>query len=102
MRKPFRYLIPGALRPSNDELWWLKQDLSELRSELHKVVSEVIVIHGTSDKLVPFSNVFFMKTHLVNARSIETVSIENGNHFIPWEEFELIRDKLAAIRLTLQ
>jgi hypothetical protein len=22
-----RYLIPGALRPSNDELWWLKKDL---------------------------------------------------------------------------
>jgi hypothetical protein len=59
---PLRYLVPGALRPSNDELWWLK-NLFSLAPELKKITSAVI-IHGTKDALVPFSNVAFMKKAL--------------------------------------
>lgn len=32
--KPIRYIIPGALRTSNDELWWLKADLLLLKPQL--------------------------------------------------------------------
>ena len=53
MAKPIKYLIPGALRPSNDELWWLKDDLKIMKPQLHKITSNVIIIHGTKDQLVP-------------------------------------------------
>lgn len=97
--KPVRYLIPGALRPSNDELWWLKADLRAMRPQLKNISCEVTIIHGTKDPLVPFGNVAFMQKSFVNARKIDVIAIENANHFIPWEHFDLIRDKLAAIQL---
>jgi len=92
--KPLRYLIPGALRTSNDELWLLKSDLFKLRPKLKNVRCDVTIIHGTKDPLVPYSNVAFMKKAFVNAKSIDVIPIENANHFIPWEHFELIRDVL--------
>ena len=33
---PLKYLVPGALKPSNDELWYLKQDLKDMKSEFEK------------------------------------------------------------------
>jgi len=92
--KPLRYLIPGALRTSNDELWLLKSDLFKLRPKLKNIRGDVTIIHGTKDPLVPYSNVAFMKKAFVNAKSIDVIPIENANHFIPWEHFELIRDVL--------
>ena len=92
--KPLRYLIPGALRTSNDELWLLKSDLFKLRPKLKNIRGDVTIIHGTKDPLVPYSNVAFMKKAFVNAKSIDVIPIENANHFIPWEHFDLIRDVL--------
>ena len=95
---PLRYLIPGALRPSNDELWWLKQDLVALEPELKKITCDVTIIHGTKDVLVPYSNVAFMKKMFVNAKSIDTITIEKANHFIPWSHYEIVRNALLNIQ----
>ncbi len=95
--KPIRYLIPGAFRPSNDELWWLKDDLVNMKSELYKITSNVVIIHGTKDPLVPYSNVAFMKKEFLNAKNIEIISIENANHFIPWEHYEEIKKSLMNL-----
>jgi pimeloyl-ACP methyl ester carboxylesterase len=94
---PLRYLIPGALRPSNDELWWLKHDLVVMQRDLKKIQCKVVIIHGTKDQLVPFSNVPFMEKEFVNAKSIDVIAIEGANHFIPWEHFDIIRDRLLAL-----
>ncbi|MFV8271042.1 alpha/beta fold hydrolase [Flavobacterium sp. GT2N3] len=94
---PLRYLIPGALRPANDELWWLKQDLIALKPELKKITCDVTIIHGTKDALVPYSNVAFMKKMLVNAKSIDTITIEKANHFIPWSHYDIVRNELLNL-----
>lgn len=96
--KPGRYLVPGALQPSNDELWWLKQDLKTMQPQLGKITANVIVIHGTEDPLVPFSNVGFIQKMFVNAKSLEVIPIKGANHFIPWEHYELIRDRLLLLQ----
>lgn len=96
--KPLRYIVPGALLPSNDELWWLKQDLFRMQPNLKKIVSDVIIIHGTKDELVPYSNVGFIKKEFTNAKSIVVVSIKDGSHFIPWENYELIRNQLLLLQ----
>lgn len=95
---PLRYLIPGALRPSNDELWWLKQDLVDLEPELKKITCDVTIIHGTKDALVPYSNVAFMQKKFVNAKSIDTITIKKANHFIPWSHYEIVRNALLNIQ----
>lgn len=97
MKKPIRYLIPGAMRQSNDELWWLKGDLAVMQPQLKNITSAVTIIHGTKDPLVPFTNVAFMQSAFVNAKMIDVVAIDNANHFIPWEHFDLIRDVLYKL-----
>ncbi len=98
MSKPIRFIIPGALRPANDELWWLKQDLINMKPNLKKITTNVLVIHGTLDDLVPYSNVPFIEREFINAKSMEVLSIKNANHFIPWEHFETIRNKLLNLK----
>ena len=95
--KPIRYIIPGALRPANDELWWLKSDLYDLKPKLQNITSKVIIIHGTKDQLVPYSNVAFMSREFVNAKSLDIISIKDANHFIPWTHFKEIRDALYKL-----
>jgi pimeloyl-ACP methyl ester carboxylesterase len=95
--KPLRYIVPGALQPANDELWWLKDDLYVMQKNINKITAKVLVFHGTKDDLVPYSNVAFIEREFVNAKAIEVVSIKNANHFIPWEHFEEIRDKLLEL-----
>lgn len=97
--KPLRYLIPGALRPANDELWYLKSDLIKMQPNLDKVTSEVKVIHGTKDRLVPYSNMDFIRKELVNAKKMDTISIKDADHFIPWTHYEIIRDELLKLDL---
>lgn len=99
MKKPIRYLIPGAMRPSNDELWWLKEDLQTMKSNLKNIVSNVVIIHGTKDRLVPYSNMSFMQKEFINAKKVDTLSIKNADHFIPWTHYNIIRDALLEIKL---
>ncbi|WP_146171755.1 alpha/beta fold hydrolase [Flavobacterium magnum] len=94
---PLRFLIPGALRASNDELWILKKDLYDLQPTLKNITADVLIIHGTKDPLVPYSNVGFMKFEFVNARSMKVISIKDANHFIPWEHYDEIRDALLKL-----
>jgi pimeloyl-ACP methyl ester carboxylesterase len=95
---PIRFLVPGALRTSNDELWLLKKDLYELKPMLKNITADVLIVHGTKDQLVPYSNVDFMKFELVNARSMKVISLKDANHFIPWEQFQEIRDALLKLK----
>lgn len=95
---PLRSLIPGALRPANDELWWLKKDLVVMKPNLKNIISDVTVIHGTKDQLVPFSNVGFIKNEFVNAKSMTIIPIENANHFIPWEHYQEIRNVILNLK----
>lgn len=97
MSKPIKYLIPGAFRPSNEELWWLKEDLKTMKSQLHKIISNVIIIHGTEDSLVPFSNVAFMEKEFINAQKIVILPIEKADHFIPWSHYEIIKKSLMSL-----
>jgi pimeloyl-ACP methyl ester carboxylesterase len=97
MSKPLRYFIPGALRPSNDELWWLKSDLYDLKPKLQNITSRVIIVHGTKDQLVPYGNVAFLQRELINAKSLKVISIKDADHFIPWTHFKEIRDVLFRL-----
>lgn len=96
--KPGRYLVPGALLPSNDELYWLKNDLIKLRPKLRKITSDVLIIHGTRDNLVPYSNVGFIKKEMTGARWVEVVSLKDADHFIPWDHYSEIRDRLLVLQ----
>ncbi len=94
--KAVRYFVPTALRASNDELFWLKTDLYDLENRLKKIVAAVTIIHGTNDRLVPYSNVAFLKNALLNAKNLDIITIDKADHFIPWTHYEEIVTAILA------
>jgi pimeloyl-ACP methyl ester carboxylesterase len=96
-KTPLNYLVPGAMRPSNEELWYLKKDLVQLENDFSKITCPVYFIHGAMDTWVPPGNVEYGKKLLVNAPDVETTLIPGANHFIPWSKFTEIRSVLLKL-----
>lgn len=92
-----QYLIPGALRPSNVELWYLKKDLADLKPLLPQITCQVYILHGTKDMLVPFSNVAYMNKMFTHVANKETIVFDKENHFIPWTKFKEIKGLLLRL-----
>jgi len=96
-KTPLTYFVPGAMRPSNEELWYLKTDLVDLKTDFPKITCDVYFIHGAADTWVPPGNVEYGKKMLVNARHIEETIIPGANHFIPWTKFDQIKGVLLKL-----
>ncbi len=96
-KTPLNYFVPGAWRPSNKELWYLKKDLKDLDKNLDKVICSVWLIHGDKDNLVPVTNVNYAKQKLKNAKKVEIKILANANHFIPWTHFKEIKEILLNL-----
>ncbi len=93
---PLKYLVPGALKPSNDELWMLKEDLKLMQPQLSQLTQHTLIIHGKEDKLVPYQNVAFMEKHFSNVKSLKVIPIEKENHFIVWNQEQLIKNSIIS------
>ncbi len=85
------------MRPSNEELWYLKKDLVELKKDFTKINCPVFFIHGMIDTWVPPGNVEYGKKLLVNAPLVNITMIPDANHFIPWSKFTEIRAILLKL-----
>jgi pimeloyl-ACP methyl ester carboxylesterase len=92
------WILPRALRSSNEEIYQLKPELEEMLPMWKKITCPVIVIQGTKDELVPYENADFAKKMIVNA-PVEFVIRDGMNHFVPWSNPELIRE--AALKLVM-
>ena len=97
-----RFLIPGALRPSNTELLLFKQDVYGLQNDFPKVTCDVIIMQGDKDMLVPPGNSVYAQKQLTNAKTIEMTWFKGENHFIPWTKYNDIRDKLLSLAAKMQ
>jgi pimeloyl-ACP methyl ester carboxylesterase len=96
-KTPLNFFVPGAMRPANEELWYLKKDLVDLKTDFEKITCPVYFIHGSSDTWVPPGNVEYGKKLLVNAPSTDVLMIPGANHFIPWTKFPEIRSVLLKL-----
>lgn len=101
-KTPLNYLIPGSWRPSNEELWYLKKDLLNLKPELSKIACPVYLLHGTKDILVPFSNVAYTDKMLTGTAKKEIIVFEDEkakieNHFLPSKKFTEIKALLLRL-----
>jgi len=94
---PLNYFVPGAMRPSNEELWYLKKDLVYLEKDFSRITCPVYFIHGEKDTWVPPGNTVYGKKMLVNASKVEITLIPGANHFIPWSKFTEIRSVLLKL-----
>jgi pimeloyl-ACP methyl ester carboxylesterase len=96
-RTPLNFLVPGALRPANEELWYLKKDLVNLKADFNKITCPVYFVHGALDSWVPPGNVKYGKKMLVHSKSISVTLIDSANHFIPWNKFDQVKQVLLRI-----
>jgi pimeloyl-ACP methyl ester carboxylesterase len=94
---PLNLFVPGAFRPSNVELWYLKKDLIKLKEAYTKVKCPVFFIHGDKDTWVPPGNIAYAKKLLVHAERIEEYILPGGNHFIPWTKYAEIKQVLLSL-----
>jgi pimeloyl-ACP methyl ester carboxylesterase len=92
---PVRALLPRMIRNANAELLDLKPQLEALRAKLPLVRCPVLIVHGTKDDLVPFSNAAYSAANLTGACRVETIVLEGADHFLPWNETTAVRDAIA-------
>lgn len=95
-----RFFLPRTLDNSMGELAAAKKQTELLAPELSKITCPVIVIHGTTDELVPYANVEYIKKMLTNAKSVSVVTLERQGHFVPWERPDVIRRAIEQISDT--
>ncbi|HXB42751.1 MAG TPA: alpha/beta hydrolase [Puia sp.] len=96
-KTPLTYFVPGAMRPSNEELWYLKKDLVDLKNDFPKITCPVYFIHGAIDTWVPPGNIEYGKKLLVHSSHVEQMLIPGANHFIPWTKFNEIKQVLLKL-----
>lgn len=96
-KTPLNWLVPGALRPSNEELWYLKKDLVNIKEDYKKIDVPVYILHGDKDQLVPVSNVEFMKKMFINSSSLSVTIFPNEDHFLPWTRYKEIKEVLVQL-----
>ena len=96
-KSPLTWLVPGALRPSNEELWYLKKDLVYLKDDFPKITCPVYIVHGLKDDMVPPANIEYDKKMLTHAARIEELIFPDANHFIPWTRYKQIKELLLKL-----
>ncbi|EWY37621.1 hypothetical protein N825_16350 [Skermanella stibiiresistens SB22] len=92
---PVRSMLPRPIRNANAELLDLKPQLEALRAELPLIRCPVLIVHGTDDDLVPFSNTAYAAANLTGACAVETTVLEGADHFLPWNAVAAVRAAIA-------
>jgi pimeloyl-ACP methyl ester carboxylesterase len=93
-KKYLKWLLPGAFRPSNIELIYLKKDLIPLEKDFTKITCPVHFVHGDRDTWVPIENVAFGQRMLVNSTRVSADTIFGADHQIPWKNFQELKSIL--------
>lgn len=88
-----RWMLPAALKYSNDEIMALRKQLRILDSEITstQLRAKVIVMQGMKDKLVSPKNPQYVSTAWqAHFSALSTMELTEAGHFLPWEQTELV------------
>ncbi len=96
-KTPLNYFVPGAWKVSNEELWYLKNELKTLAPQLSSIRCPVHILHGDNDGLVPVSNATFIKKMLINADTVSVTIIPGANHFVSDHHYELVKETFMKL-----
>ncbi len=105
-RVPMRWpiiegIFPKVMRVSNEEVIFLKEELELMLPLWKNITIPSIVIQGEKDNLVAPGNGPFADSMLVNAPH-EIIMLENQNHFLPWNESELVKRTILEMVKSLK
>lgn len=92
-----RWLLSKAWQVSGDEKFAHVEELRRLQPRWQELAVPVAHLHGESDFLAPpQENMAFSRRHIPEAH-LKIVALPNTNHFIPWTDFERVREELLAL-----
>jgi len=91
---PFRWLVPRMVRVANDEKLAHYQALKDMLPYWDRIISPVVMIQGTNDRLIYPENVQFALERLVNAQKVEYHMMEGEGHFLQIKYKDFIVDRL--------
>ena len=91
-----KWMIPGAMGVAGDEKFTHIEELEKIKDVWKTVNTPVLHIHGTKDIIVPFENLDFSVKNF-QPRLLDTLVIHEGNHFVPWKNYDLVKEELIAI-----
>ena len=94
---PLGLLMPGAFKPSNNEIVYFKKDLYRIDAGYGVLNMPITFIHGDADKFVTVKNVDYGKKKLLHNSNIKIIIIPGASHFIPWEHYDLIKEHLLTL-----
>jgi pimeloyl-ACP methyl ester carboxylesterase len=86
-------ILPTPLNHSNNEMLLLKNELRAMKGNLPQITTPILTIQGQKDWIVLPGNADFIETSLPNAQT-QTIKLLKRGHFIPWEEFNLIKNEI--------
>lgn len=92
----FSWILPRSFRASNEEIYHLKTELTELMPEWKKIQCPVTIIQGDKDFLVPKENAVFGKKMMVNTK-VKLITDAEMGHFVPWTHPYLIREAILEM-----
>jgi len=88
-----RPLVPKILQAAASEKYRHLTELAAIENQWNISESNVLSIHGTSDRIVPFQNSLFLKK-IMDKGKFELLPIEEGNHALVWNQFDLINKEI--------
>ncbi|MEM9469931.1 MAG: alpha/beta hydrolase [Pseudomonadota bacterium] len=88
-----RALLPKAVDRSNQEILVLQGELEAMKPLLKNLQTKVSIIQGAKDTLVPPGNATYGKEQLAKSDVGVKILAERG-HFIPWQEYDLVKKTL--------
>ncbi|MGN6437363.1 MAG: alpha/beta fold hydrolase [Agriterribacter sp.] len=97
-KTPLLYLVPGAFKPSNRELIYLKDDLTAMNNRWNSITCPVWIVHGNKDTFVPVGNASYLDKKLTAVSSKSLLILDGARHFIPWEQYDEIKNVLMELK----
>ena len=91
-----KFFSSGAMYVASLEKFHHQEILREIENEWGKLKCQMRHIHSTDDKIVPFGNTDYTKKMFTSAE-LKIIKLNEGNHFLPWNHFELIRSNILEI-----
>lgn len=92
-----RWILSKAWRVSGDEKFAHVEELRRLQPRWRELAVSVTHMHGESDFLAPpQENMAFSRRHIPQAH-LKIIVLPKTNHFIPWTDYERVREELLAL-----
>jgi pimeloyl-ACP methyl ester carboxylesterase len=95
--QPFRWIVPSMIRVANDEKLSHYDALNGMVDLWGKIITPVVIIQGTADRLIYPSNSSFAKEKLQNAAYIDFHMLDGEGHFLQIRYKDFILDRLKYI-----